>query len=31
MSGSKARLDAIDAVRITKPPTTIFPTDEAPG
>jgi glutamine synthetase len=31
MSGSKARLDAIDAVKNYEAPTSIFPTDEAPG
>jgi len=31
MSGSKARLDAIDAVKNYEAPTSIFPADEAPG
>ena len=31
MSGSKARLAAIDAVKNYQPPTTIFPPAEAPG
>ncbi len=31
MSGSKARLDAIDAVKNYTAPTSIFPTDEDPG
>ena len=31
MSGSKARLDAIDAVKNYDPPEKIFPPAEAPG